>query len=384
MNLLYKFRKNNILFILTLFLVSYSYGNSNTSENIKFVETTGRAVIENEKEITKARRNALEDAIFIAAMSGGAKINGFSSVNKETIISDHFTIEAESKLLDFDIIKEEVIDNHYEIKIKAALGHINSNICSERKTLSITVFKPFIEISNNSPAWVTKVAEEMAKKAIIEIENSSIIQTKYLENIEFTEKNLSGTDDEFDYKALTTGKVIVHNGDLGYVPSIKIDYSTLKNSYEKNSYLNFNFTSNVYRGETYDLLDKLSYEGIIKINTETPWRTLDIIAKKSKKQLELIILSGIENHISDLIKKIKCVPLNAKIKFEDEKLYVTLGTSHGIIKNTLGFSNGENTPYTIFKVTETTSKKAFIEPFNKNLEITSLIGKNIDFIGLDR
>lgn len=383
MKILPKFRKKNLLFTFILFLVSYSFGNSNTSENITFIETTGRAVIENEKEITKARRNALEDAIFIAAMSGGAKINGFSSVNKETIVSDHFTIEAESKLLDFDIIKEEIIDNHYEIKIKAALGYIDSTICSERKVLSITIFKPFIEISNNSPAWVTKVAEEMAKKAIIEIQNSSMIKTKSQVNIEFTEKNLSGTDDDFDYTALTTGKVIVHNGDLGYVPSIKINYSTLKKSYEKNSYLNFNYTSKVYRGETYDLLDKLSYEGIIKINTETPWRTLDIIAKKSTKQLELIILNGIENHITELLNKIKCVPLNAKIKFENEKLYVTLGTSHGIIKNTLGFSNGENTPYTIFKVTEATSKRAFLEPLNKNLEITSLIGKDIDFIGLD-
>ena len=95
-------------------------------------------------------------------------------------------------------------------------------------------------------------------------------------------------------------------------------------------------------------------------------------------------MSGIENHISELINKIKCVPLNAKIKFKDEKLYVTLGTSHGIIKNTLGFSNGKNTPYTIFKVTEATNKKAFLEPLNKNLEINSLVGKNIDFIGLDR
>ena len=107
MNIFRKIIKYCTFFYLLFFLKSMAF----STENIKFVETTGRAYIENEQSISIARRMALEDAIYIAAMTGGAKINGFSSIDKETIISDYFTVEAESTLLDFDITKEEIIDN---------------------------------------------------------------------------------------------------------------------------------------------------------------------------------------------------------------------------------------------------------------------------------
>ena len=376
MNIFRKIIKYCTFFYLLFFLKSMAF----STENIKFVETTGRAYIENEQSISIARRMALEDAIYIAAMTGGAKINGFSSIDKETIISDYFTVEAESTLLDFDITKEEIIDNYYEIKIKAALGKLNNLNCTKRKKISLTFFQPSIDISQNSPAWIAGVAENIAHNAFNFLTNSPDINSQKVINVSFKKKNLSGTDDDFNYEALTTGKIKVHNGDFAYVPNIKIDFSSLRKSYEKSNYLSFKLSSEVYKGETYDLVEKSIYEGVIKLETQTPWRTIDIIARSSRKQIELIILSGIEDHISELISKIKCIPLNAIIKNENDKLYVDLGSSHGIIKNNLGFTNSKNTPYTIFKVVNTSNKKAFLEPLNKSINISELIGKVLLFV----
>lgn len=377
MGYLNKIIKYSLFLYLLFFLKSLAF----SSESIKFIESTGRAYIKNDENISIARRMALDDAIYVAAMSGGARISGFSSVNEQTIISDYFTVEAESTLLDFDIIKEEVVDSHYVIKIKAALGKLDSLSCTKRKKISVTFFKPDIIISSNSPAWIVGVAENMALDAINFFENSPQINSEKVLNVSFKKGNLSNEDDEYDYKALTSGKVKVYNGDLAYVPNIMIDFSSLRKGYEKNSYLNFKLVSEIYNGDTYDLGEKSIYEGVIKLDTQTPWRTLDIIAKSSRKQIELIILSGIEEHISDLIEKIKCIPLNAKLKYENEKLFVDLGSSHGISKNNLGFTNSINTPYTIFNVVETTNKKAFLEPLNKTINVSTLIGKNIDFVG---
>ena len=126
MDFLNKIIKFSLFFYLLFFFKSLAF----SSESIKFIESTGRAYIENDENISIARRMALDDAIYVAAMSGGAKINGFSSVNKQTIISDYFTVEAESTLLDFDIIKEEIVDSHYVIKIKAALGKLENLSCT--------------------------------------------------------------------------------------------------------------------------------------------------------------------------------------------------------------------------------------------------------------
>ena len=48
--------------------------------NFKQVEATGRAVIL-PNDIQTSRKRALEDAIYIAALKGGADINGFSAIS---------------------------------------------------------------------------------------------------------------------------------------------------------------------------------------------------------------------------------------------------------------------------------------------------------------
>ena len=110
-------------FVLIFFM---HCNNVLAEQKIDFLETTGRAVITDEESLNDARRNSLEDAIFLAAMQGGAQIDGFSSVDRETNISDHFTVRPTSKLLDFDIISESIDGNHYKTVIRAAVGQLNS------------------------------------------------------------------------------------------------------------------------------------------------------------------------------------------------------------------------------------------------------------------
>ena len=47
--------------------------------NFRQVETTGRAVLIS-GDIETSRKRALEDALYIAALKGGADINGFSAI----------------------------------------------------------------------------------------------------------------------------------------------------------------------------------------------------------------------------------------------------------------------------------------------------------------
>ena len=49
---------------------------------------------------------ALEDALYLASLKGGAKVEGFSSVSKNTIINDQSIIRPTSSILDFKIIEE--------------------------------------------------------------------------------------------------------------------------------------------------------------------------------------------------------------------------------------------------------------------------------------
>ena len=65
---------------------------------------------------------------------------------------------------------------------------------------------------------------------------------------------------------------------------------------------------------------------------------------------------------------------------KENKLVVDLGQSHGISTDSLAISSGTTTPYSILHVTEVLERQSIIEPLNKSLKISSLVGKTINFM----
>ena len=72
-------------------------------KNFKQVEATGRSVVI-DGNIEVSRKRALEDALYLAALKGGADVNGFSAINSSTIINDQSVIRATNRVIDFKIL----------------------------------------------------------------------------------------------------------------------------------------------------------------------------------------------------------------------------------------------------------------------------------------
>ena len=126
-------------FILQFTLLSF-YASAYQDFNILKAEVTGRAVII-DNNIEKARRLALEDALYLSSLKGGAFVDGFSSVSKNTIINDQSIIKSDSKILDFKILSERKNKDHYEIKLLAIIGNKNDSFECKKKPINISIFK---------------------------------------------------------------------------------------------------------------------------------------------------------------------------------------------------------------------------------------------------
>jgi len=85
--------------------------------SFKQVEATGRSILLPEN-IETSRKRALEDAIYLAALKGGADVNGFSAISSNTIINDQSIIKATNRVLDFKILSETQNKEYLSIKIK--------------------------------------------------------------------------------------------------------------------------------------------------------------------------------------------------------------------------------------------------------------------------
>ena len=67
--------------IATLFLgINFAFASENT---VKMVFTSGRAVIVDGKK-ESAKKRALDEALYLASLQGGAKVDGFSSIDTKT------------------------------------------------------------------------------------------------------------------------------------------------------------------------------------------------------------------------------------------------------------------------------------------------------------
>ena len=83
----------------------------------------------------------MEDALYIAALKGGADINGFSAITSNTVINDQSIVKATNRVLDFKILSEKQSKEFISIKISAVVGgKLSKNNCKNRP-INITLFK---------------------------------------------------------------------------------------------------------------------------------------------------------------------------------------------------------------------------------------------------
>ena len=92
--------------------------------DVKEIVTEGRAVIiDGDKKLAKKR--ALDDALYLASLRGGAKIDGYSNVDSLTRLNENLLVRPASTITDFAIIDEGSDKTQYSVKIKAYLVNIN-------------------------------------------------------------------------------------------------------------------------------------------------------------------------------------------------------------------------------------------------------------------
>ncbi len=119
--------------IIGIMIIAMSVANATPSSPFQFTTAIGRAAITTNVPEELARMRALEDALYLAALQGGAKINGFSAVSTDTSVQDHFVIRPSSKILDYTILSEEKTDTGVEVKIRAAVGNLPQKKCNRSR-----------------------------------------------------------------------------------------------------------------------------------------------------------------------------------------------------------------------------------------------------------
>ena len=110
-----------VIYFLTTLLTILLFSTYLVANEVGYKEilSNGRAVIINGNVDLAKKKRALEDALYLASIQGGAKVDGYSSIDSSTNLNETLLVRPSSTIKDFVIIDENVDESHYNVKIKA-------------------------------------------------------------------------------------------------------------------------------------------------------------------------------------------------------------------------------------------------------------------------
>ena len=182
--------KELIIFITTLLFFLFTSTLLVAQEiSHKAIISEGRAVIvDGNEEIAKKR--ALDDALYLASLQGGAKIDGYSTVDTNTSLNENLLIRPSSSIKDFVILEESKDETHYSVKIKAILVSVNNLLnCSARSNINLSYFKPNFVISSKLPAQLQSLPLLISQKIFENLARFDDISLKDSTSFDFNPKN---------------------------------------------------------------------------------------------------------------------------------------------------------------------------------------------------
>ena len=348
-------------------------------EGLRMVSATGRAVINDQAALHEAKNTALEDALYLAALKGGAKIDGFSSVQADTSLDDHFVVRPSSEILDYRIVNEIKDDLHYEVTVEAAVGKIAEPACHDRAVGHLTMFAPTMSMTRSVPGWLSTMPSMMMGDLYRQLENTTNL-TLYNKGATVLDPVQMKRDARYDYNALMNGKAAIHDGDFAFATNIALESFSNDSAFGQSQHLRAIITTSLYTGSQLTPLGEVRNEIKLKLGERSLSQLISKLSTTKRDMVKTALMSGLQNHAKAIASATLCLPLKAVIKLENDKLHVDLGMRQGIQVNRLAMVSGVSSKWSVLRVIEAGDGYSILEPLSRQRKPVDLNGKLATFL----
>ena len=374
----------NITICILFSIISFNALAAQNDSNFRNVEATGRAILI-EGKIDVSRKRALEDALYIAALKGGANINGFSAIGSNTIINDQAIVSAANRVIDFKIIKETQEKEFLSIKIAAIVGgDLSSKNCKVRP-INISLFKGTFNVGSDVPSI-------LSRKMYLWFNHSYdiISKTSNVNVIDYRNKLIdavikSNINSSFDYHALTEGVPFIQSGDYSLVPNLTLT----KNNFEENNFSNYLFqiSFKIYKGSDFTLLPIKTYNFPIKYNLNSKFKFLKNISTLNINSVDEMIKKQLVKVTKSIFQDLHCRPLEGKLSLINGELKVDIGSKQGLKSKQIGIVRGLKIKNSMLSNSSVILHAEFIGknnskllPLNDNIKLETLDNLIVEFV----
>lgn len=379
------FIKDIIVFIFIIFVLLISVSFVSANENtVHIVNSTGRALIINDN-VSQAKKRALDDALYLASLQGGAKVDGFSSIDSKTSLKENLIVRPSSEIIDFRILEEKNDKTHFIIKIEAALYNKDINLnCSQKKLINISLLKPHFIISSKLPAWTQLLPQKINDEILNNLKLMDDINISDKTSFFINPDNMNNLDRSLDYISLTEKKLTIKNGEFSIIPIIILDFHQSR-IHRFSREVSFNIQLKIYEGPNFKFIENINYNFSLNLGNRTGYTHIDTFYKVPLDKFRNYMNMSLSKIHYRVIDNIKCLPLETKLVLQNQMLIAPLGTNQGLHSGKIGIISNSNTDHsnkdwTVLSVKSSSADYSVIETLNPNVDLRSMSGKIIRFM----
>ena len=371
-----------------LCLIFFIIFNTHSFAETKLVKVTGRAVIE-DNSVALAKIRAIEDALYLASLEGGALISGFSSVNTASSLSEEILVRPSSGILDYNIIDEVISDQHYQVTINALLGNdnIRSN-CQSRPKVRIIVYKPDLKIDPHAPAWIHNLPSFLFGSFTNNLSKPENISLVNATNTDFISNLKKFNSKEFNYASLTGDIYSIEPADFAldtkiYIDVSKEEHKTLFSGPREETFLNVMVSISILDSKTGEVV--VSKQASSKTFSEpsvSMIKSLNVITQPQRETIISNLNSVLINLENEIIDTLSCLRLKAEANPSkiNNAIEIDLGSYQGIKVGNLAMAEIGGSPLAVFKVIETKRNSSVLQPLDTSKDASLYYGQRITFM----
>lgn len=348
---------------------------------IKRVEAVGQAVATGAASDARLRSRALQDALYQAALKGGARINGYSVTSNAVLTSDVLVVRPDSQIIDYRIVEEKVTRSTARIAIQAYVGRIDTPpACDRRAVLDIALQRPQVELAASAPAWL--IATEEVTAALLERDINALDGVTLVQASDASRQSQSSLAAEFDYTSLTLG-VLQNAGARAQVKTLSttISLSGSKSSAFKNGLL-VQVESKLFDPslERAPLVRVVTRE--LLLNRTTPIQLVNANSRATRQEILTQIGAMARDMARDMIVQRMCQSLSAKLVLREGTLTAPFGRNDGLTRHHLAYTQGRDTPYEILEIEVLNDQSAEVRPLDSSRTSAFFAGQTVQFMEL--
>jgi len=350
---------------------------------LTIISATGRAVVMDEDTVEEARALALEDALYYAALQGGAKIDGYSAVDSQSHLAEQIVVRPSSDVLDYRIVSEIQDETHYEVMVEAIIGNVETTGCQNRPISHITIFKPQFKLEPDVPNWMSQAPAFVTRKLAVSLSNKRQLRVRdarhtEIQDVQYGDRNL------YDYRSLTTGRISLKEGDIGLVTTIYLDMDSARKMLSKTNFVELHIKTDFITSSGIMADKAIEDQFKIRLSEQHILRSVSVLGAEKREVIAHLLAEAADIHAAKLTEHLLCMPLRDRLTVTDKILSVNVGTMQGVSKNHLAVAKGLDNPMTFLRVISAQNRKAELAPLDTSIDIAKLDGIEVTFLEFDQ